>query len=340
MAKEVSSRFPGRLQRGFGRYGASILRTYGIVLTLAILVGLVASQSPTFLSQINLLNLTSQYAAAGIMAVAMTYAIIAGGFDLSVAASFSLAAVTAAGLGRDHAPVIAFVAALGVGLAIGLINGWMITVIDINPFIATLGMSLILNGVALVVTGNKPFVVDRADFGGLGGGEWHTIPYAGMILFAVFIAGALVLHRTAYGQFVFAVGGNYEASRLSGIRVRTVVGSTYVLTGLSAGVAGAITASQLGSAQSGIDSGILFDVITVVIIGGTSLGGGFGAMWRTAVGLAIIATIANGFNLLDINQFYQDIIKGGIIIGALALDSYARNLARRSARALLGAKRA
>jgi ribose transport system permease protein len=151
-----------------------------------------------------------------------------------------------------------------------------------------------------------------------------------MVLIAGLLAGGLILARTVYGQSIYAVGGNAEASRLSGIRVGMAVGSTYVLSGLSMGVAGVITASQLSSAQADINPDIVFDVITIVVVGGTSLAGGAGSMWRTAVGLAIIATISNAFSLADVNPSYQDIVKGCIIIGALAIDAYARRLAGRA----------
>jgi ribose transport system permease protein len=133
-----------------------------------------------------------------------------------------------------------------------------------------------------------------------------------------------------YGQSIYAVGGNAEASRLSGIRVGTTVASTYVLSGLSMGIAGIIAASQLNSAQANINPNIVFDVITIVVVGGTSLAGGIGSMWRTAVGLGIIATISNAFSLANVNPYYQDIVKGCIIIGALGLDVYARRLAGRA----------
>src|SRR6185312_7969975 len=131
-------------------------------------------------------------------------------------------------------------------------------------------------------------------------------------------------------QSIYAVGGNAEASRLSGIPVGLAVASTYVLSGLAMGAAGIITASQLSSAQANIDPDIIFDVITIVVVGGTSLAGGIGSMWRTAVGLGIIATISNAFSLADINPAYQDIVKGSIIIGALALDATMRRWAGRA----------
>ncbi|HMJ36304.1 MAG TPA: ABC transporter permease [Baekduia sp.] len=319
-----------RLTQNAGRYGAVLLRTYGIVLAFLVLVAVVAASSPEFATRTNIFNLFSQWAPAGIMAVAMTFVILAGGFDLSIASGFSLCAVTAAGVGRTEDPAVAFLAALGVGLAIGLVNGVLVEGARINPFITTVGTGFILNGIALVVTGNIAYVVDDPDFGTVGAGRWHGFPYSGMILIFSLVAGGLVLARTVYGQSIYAVGGNAEASRLSGIRVSTTVGSTYVWSGLSMGVAGIIAASQLNSAQANINPNIVFDVITIVVVGGTSLGGGIGAMWRTAVGLGIIAIISNAFSLANINPYYQDIVKGCIIVGALALDVYARRLAGRA----------
>jgi ribose transport system permease protein len=319
-----------RLTEKAGRYGAALLRTYGIVLAFVCLVVVVAALSPGFATQSNIFNLFSQWAPAGIMAAAMTFVILAGGFDLSIANGFSLCAVTAAGVGRTEDPAVAFLAALAVGLAIGLVNGVLVAGAKINPFITTVGTGFILGGIALVVTGNIAYVVDNPDFGTIGAGRWHGFPYSGMVLIFCLVAGGLVLAKTVYGESIYAVGGNAEASRLSGIRINTIVGSTYVLSGLSMGVAGIITASQLNSAQANINPNIVFDVITIVVVGGTSLAGGIGSMWRTAVGLGIIATISNAFSLADIDPNYQDIVKGGIIVGALALDVYARRLAGRA----------
>jgi ribose transport system permease protein len=313
-----------------GRYGVALLRTYGIVIAFVVLVVVVAALSPGFATRTNVFNLFSQWAPAGIMAVAMTFVILAGGFDLSIANGFSLCAVTAAGIGRTQDPAVAFLAALAVGLGIGVVNGVLVAGAKINPFITTIGTGFILGGITLVVTGNEAYVVDNPDFGTIGAGRWHDFPYSGMILIFCLAVGGLVLAKTVYGQSIYAVGGNAEASRLSGIRVGTTVGSTYVLSGLSMGIAGIITASQLNSAQANINPDIVFDVITIVVVGGTSLAGGIGSMWRTAVGLGIIATISNAFSLADVNPSYQDIVKGCIIIGALAIDVFARRLAGRA----------
>jgi ribose transport system permease protein len=325
----VPDRAP-RLRDATARYGGAVLRTYGIVLSFVILVSAVGLWSPSYATQTNLFNLLSQWAPAGIIAVAMTFVILTGGLDLSIAAGFSLCAVTAAGVGLHADPPIAFLAALVVGLAIGLGNGLLVAGLGINPFITTVGTGFVLSGITLVVTGNVAYVVTNPAFGTLGAGRWHGFPYSGMVLLLCLLIGGVVLAKTVYGQSIYAVGGNLEASRLSGIRVRTTIASAYVLSGLSMGIAGILTASQLNSAQANIDPDIVFNVITIVVVGGTSLAGGFGSMWRTAVGLGIVATISNAFSLANVNPYYQNIVKGCIIVGALALDVYARRLAGRA----------
>lgn len=306
----------------------TLIRVYGIILTLVLLLAVVTIGNPAFISQQNVFNMASQWAPAGIMAVGMTFVILTGGFDLSVASAYSLCAVVAAYVGQHHAPSAAFAAAIAVGLVFGLANGILVAVVRINPFITTVGSGFIINGVALVMTQNAAFLVDNEDFGILGAGRWHGVPYSGMLLVIFLVFFGFVLARTIYGEAIYAVGGNYEASRLSGIRVRAVVASAYVLMGGCVGLAGCIAASQLSSAQANLDPGIIFDVLTIVVVGGTSLSGGSGAMWRTAVGLGIIATISNGFVLLDISPYYQSIIKGSIIVAALALDTGLTRLVR------------
>lgn len=298
----------------------TLIRVYGIIATFVLLLAIVTIGNPAFLSLHNIFNILSQWAPAGIMAVGMTFVILTGGFDLSVASGYSLCAVIAAYVGQTQDPALSFLAAIAAGLLFGLINGVLVAVVRINPFITTVGTGFMLNGVALVLTQNAAFIVSNPDFALLGAGRWHGVPYSGMLLIGFLVFFGFVLALTVYGEAIYSVGGNYEASWLSGMRVRTTVASAYVLLGGCVGIAGSITASQLNSAQSNLDPAIIFDVLTIVVVGGTSLAGGSGAMWRTAVGLGIIATISNGFVLLDISPYYQDIIKGGIIVGALALD--------------------
>jgi ribose transport system permease protein len=294
------------------------IRSLGPVVALVVLVAIVEIAQPGFLAYGNLMNVVSQWAPVVIMGIGMTYVVITGGFDLSIGAVYALSAVTAAALGRTQPPIIAFTIAILVGLLVGVLNGFIVTVLRVNAFIATLGSSLLVSGATLVLTNNSAFIVDFPPFAVLGQGRLAGFPYSGLLMIALLLVSGAVLAWTPYGQSVYAVGGNSEASRLAGLRTLLITGSAYALAGLSAGIGGVITASQLASAQANLSPNLVFDVLTIVIIGGTSLAGGRGAIWRTVVGAAILATLQNGFNLLDINANYQDIIKGVIIIAAVA----------------------
>ena len=307
-----------------------LLRDHVITLVAIVLVSAVAIGNPAFLSYLNIANMLSQWAPAGLLAIGMTYVIIAGGFDLSLAAGFSFCAVVAAVVAQEHAPFVAFIATILVGCVVGLANAVLITRFDVNPFITTVGTGFIVTGITFVLTGNTAFMVSDPGFGIIGAGRIVGMPYSGILLVVALAAAAFVLSRTIYGHALYAVGGNPEASRLSGLRVPVIVGSTYVLLGGLTGIAGFISASQLSSAQANMDPNILFDVLTIVIVGGTPLGGGVGSIGRTIIGLIIIATIANGFVLLDISPFYQNIIKGVLIVGALVLDSVLKRMTRAS----------
>jgi ribose transport system permease protein len=312
---------PGRANRS--RW-VERLQNYGVALAALLLVIIVAAGNPAFLSPANINNMLSQWSPAGIMAVGMTLVILAGGFDLSISSGFAFCAVVAAIVGQQAPALVALLAAMVAGTVIGSVNAMLVSFFQINPFITTVGTGFVVNGLSLIVTRNAAFIVSNDTFGILGAGRWHGIPYSGMLLIALLPIAGLVSSRSVYGHMVYAVGGNAEASKLSGIPTDLIVASTYILLGAGVGLAGFISASQLNSAQANLDPRILFDVLTIVIVGGTSLGGGVGSIWRTAIGLVIIATITNGFVLLDISPFYQDVIKGLIIVGALILDSTLR----------------
>ena len=299
------------------------LRTYGIVLALLLLVGMVEIADPSFLSRANIVNMLGQWALTGVMAVGMTFVIIAGGFDLSIASGFSLCAIVAALLGADGWPLwVALVAAVATGLVIGGVNGGLVSVLGINPFIATVGTGFIILGIDFLATPNTYIQVTQPGFDSLGAGTWLSFPFKGMILLAFLLLGEAILAKTVYGRQVYAVGANATVCRLSGLPVGWIIASTYVVSGLCMGVAGSLAASQLSTAQARMEPTIVYDVIAAVVIGGTSLSGGIGAMWRTAVGLAIIATISNGFTLVGLNPLHQGIVKGIIIILALAIDGW------------------
>jgi ribose transport system permease protein len=304
---------------------APVFRRFGVLFVLAALLIAMGIGSPLFLRPHNLFNILSQWTPVGIMAVGATYVILAGGFDLSAAAGFALCAVVAAALAtKGWPPEIDFLAALAVGVVIGAVNAFLVVGLKVNPFIATLGSAFILSGVPFIIVENPFIMVQQPGFDTLGAGSWHGIPYSGMVLIAFLVFGGIVLAKTPYGQSVYAVGGNPEASRLFGIRVGLVVATTYVFSGFCMGGAAAVSTSQLSYSASQQDPGLIFDVIVAVIVGGTSLSGGFGSMWRTAVGLGILATLQNGLNLLDVNTVSQYVVKGLIIVGALGLDVWMR----------------
>ena len=310
------------LRKTMARAAAS-LRTYGILFALLLLVTAVDIADPSFLNPTNIVNMLGQWALTGVMAVGMTFVIIAGGFDLSIASGFSLCAIVAALFGaHDASLLLALIAAIGTGLIIGGINGGLVAFGRINPFIATVGTGFILLGIDFLATPNTYIQVDQVGFDILGAGSWLTFPFKGMILIAFLILGQAVLAKTTYGRQVYAVGANATVCNLSGLPVRKIIASTYVLSGMCMGVAGGLAASQLSTAQARMEPTIVYDVIAAVVVGGTSLSGGVGAMWRTAVGLAIIATISNGFTLLGLNPLHQGIVKGIIIILALAIDGW------------------
>jgi ribose transport system permease protein len=318
----ISARQPRLRSRRIAQAGwAPVFRRYGVLVALAALLVAMAIGSPSFLSLHNFFNILSQWTPVGIMAVGATYVILAGGFDLSAASGFALCAVITAVLAnRGWSPEIDFLAALLAGVAIGAANAVLVVGLRINPFIATLGSGFVLSGVPFILVENPFIMVQQPGFDTLGAGSWYGIPYAGMALVGFLAIGGIVLAKTSYGQWVYAVGGNPEASRLFGIRVGLVIATTYVFSGFCMGGAAAVSTSQLSYSASQQDPALIFDVIVAVVVGGTSLSGGFGSIWRTAAGLGILATLQNGLNLLEINTFSQYIVKGFIILGALGFD--------------------
>lgn len=301
------------------------VRRYGIVVALVVLLAILGVASPTFFRATNFANILAQWAPVGIMSVGTTYVILAGGFDLSVAAGFAFCAVVAAALAQAGVPAsLSFLAAIAAGLVIGLVNAVLVVGLRINPFAATLASGFVLTSLPYLIV-KSPFIeVDQPGFDALGTGVWLGVPYTGLILIGFLISFGVILAKTQYGHLLYAVGGNPEISGLFGIPVRLVVGSTYVVSGFCVGTAASLATSQLSYSASDQDPALVFDVIVAVVVGGTSLSGGVGSMWQTAVGLAILAVLQNGLNLLDINTFYQYIIKGCLIVIAVSLDVWVR----------------
>ena len=227
----------------------------------------------------------------------MTFVMIGGGFDLSVGAIFALGAVVFASLADPIGLWAAGAVVLLVAAACGVINGFIVTKLKVNPFVATLGTGSAFGGLAYIYSRSAPVTPNNIDYQVLGTERWLGWPISIWIMIVAFVVGEFVLAKTVYGQSIYAIGGNTEAAKLSGLRVDLLRGSTYVLSAVCSGLGGMILSSRLAVGQADMGSTIALDAIAIVVIGGTSLLGGEGAIWRTAIGLLIIAILTNIFGL-------------------------------------------
>ena len=304
----------------------SAVRDYGIVIAFVALFITLSLASDAFLTRDNLVNLAFQAAPIGIMACGGALVFIAGGFDLSVGVISSFAGVIAAkaftGTGLGLWPSIILGVLVGLGFGVG--NGLLVTIARINPFIATLGSSIIIRGIGIAVTGGFLVSIDSERWANVGLGEAWGINYPIFVWIGFALFCGFLLSRTSFGRYVYAVGGNAEAARLSGVPVGVVRTATFAISGLSGGIAGVILASEVGTAQADANPLIEFDVITAVVLGGVSILGGEGAIWRAVLGAFFLQMIGNGFNLLNVQPVYQQVFKGSILLAAVALDAWAR----------------
>ena len=309
------------------------IRSAAIVIPFVGLFAVLAIVSPPFLSFVNLTNILDQQSTFLIMAAAGTLVFVSGGIDLSVGAVHALAGVTAAQVTVTAGPVAGMVSGVAVGLVAGLANGVIVTRFRINALIATLAVSFVVSGMTGLLTGGNLIVIlDQTDFAALARTNILGLRSSTWIAVVVVLVFAILLARTIFGRYVYAVGGNPEAARLSGVPVRPVRLATFVMSGGAAGLAGVLIASRVLSAQATSGQDIAFTVLAGIVVGGTSIAGGEGAVWRTVVGVLFIALIGNGFNLLGFDPLYRQIALGVLILGAVGLDA-----ALRSGRRLAGA---
>jgi len=306
-------------------------REYGIVFAFAAIVIVLSVTSHVFLTTRNVANILNESAPVGIMAAAGTLVFIAGGFDLSVGAIYGIAGVVAGLLVPHYGPEVASLAALAVGTGFGIVNGLLTTVGRINAFIATLSTGVIITGIALALTGGLLVTITNGTLLFVGGGRffgltiltWVWIGFSGLCF--------LVLNFSVLGRYMFAAGGNAEAARIAGVNVALVRSIAFGLSGFAAGLAGVLAASQVALGDPNSGSTIPLTVIEAIVIGGTSLFGGEGAIWRTVLGVVLLTLIVNGFDLLDINPVYQEVAQGLIVLAAVGADAWTRAGTRRSA---------
>lgn len=299
---------------------------YGMVILLIVLVIAAQISYPAFLSPLNIQNTVTQNASMAIIAVGMTLVIIGGGFDLSVAGIFGMGSVAYAMLYMAGLPVFAAILiALVIGILAGLFNGLVITKLEVNALVATLASALIFLGIAALASGMRPIIVPASpEFSLLGAGRIGPVSIAFLVVIGLFLIGGLVLSKSVYGRQLYATGGNREAARLAGLPVDRITIISYVITGFLAAFAAVILASKLSVGDSSQAPSVALDAITAVVLGGTSLYGGTGAMWRTAIGVGILATLNNLFSSLALPSPSQDLIKGAVLIAAVAFEVVVR----------------
>lgn len=293
---------------------------------LIVLMAVVAILSPSFLTVDNLLNILRQTSINAVIAVGMTYVILSGGIDLSVGSVLAFCGAVCAWLvAGDLSIWLAIPISLLLGAGLGAVNGIVVGTGGVQPFVATLVAMTMLRGATLVFTDGRPITTGTgaaADaFWSVGGGYLLGIPVPVVIAGVVFAVCGLVLTRTRFGRYTYAVGGNEVVARLSGIRVNVEKTTIYALSGLLAALAGVILTARLESAQPTAGAGYELDAIAAVVVGGTSLSGGKGTLFGTLVGALIIGVLNNALNLMDVSSYYQMIAKGAVILLAVLADS-------------------
>jgi ribose/xylose/arabinose/galactoside ABC-type transport system permease subunit len=299
----------------------SILQRFGLLLVFLLLAAVLSILSDRFLTVNNLLNVFRQASINGIVSVGMTLVILTGGIDLSVGSILALSAVIGADLMTSGVPAFwSVLAALGIGAALGAINGFVITRGKIPPFIATLGMLTVARGLTLMYTQGQPITGLPESFRFLGAGSVGPIPMPIIVAGLTFLIGYVVLTRTRFGEHVYLIGDNPTSARLAGVPTDRVTTIVYAISGLCAALAGLVLIARLDSAQPVIGQGYEFNAIAAVVVGGTSFAGGEGTLIGTLLGALLMETLNNGLNLLNVSSLWEQVFKGGVI--ALALLFY------------------
>jgi putative xylitol transport system permease protein len=307
-----------------------IIQEYGIFLAFLLLSFILSVSNEYFLTSGNISNILLQTSINGVLAIGMTFVILTRGIDLSVGSVVALAGIvsgslattsaTAGVLGSPYPPYVALAVGILVGLACGTIVGIIVSRFAVPAFVATLGMLSAARGMTLIYGGGKPVPGLTPAFRWIGTGNVIGIPMPVVILAIVFIVSWWVLNRTRFGRYIYAVGGNPHAAKTSGINVTRIRFVVYTISGALAGLAGMMLSARTGSALPQAGVAYELDAIAAVVIGGTSLSGGVGRVTGTLIGALIIGVMNNGLDLLGIESYYQQVIKGALIVGAVMLD--------------------
>jgi inositol transport system permease protein len=293
-----------------------------LTIALAVLMAALSFLRPNFLNIANLVNVFRQISINGILAVGVTLVLLTGGVDLSLGSVVALSGVAAASFSHpgQHAVLVPVLLGILVGAACGAINGLVITRGRVAPFIATLGMMTAARGLALLLSGGRPVSNLSSSFTAISGGNLLSVPIPIVIFGAAGLFTWILLTRLRLGRYIYAVGGNENAARASGLHVRSIKMAAYSLCGAFAGLAGVVLASRITTGQPNAGIGYELDAIAAVVIGGTSLSGGTGGVGGAMLGALLIGVINNGLDLLNVSSYYQQVVKGLIIVGAVWLD--------------------
>lgn len=306
---------------GKERGKSGVLQRMGPLLGLILIVVILSIISSDFFTISNIFNVLRQVSVNALIAFGMTFVILTGGIDLSVGSILALSSAFAAGMmAAGTNPWLAIGVGLLSGAAMGTVNGVIISRGKVAPFIATLATMTIFRGLTLVYTEGKPITGLPDSFGLIGRGYLFEIPMPVIWMLVTFAILHIVLKFTSFGRHVFALGGNEEATRLSGINTKGVKTLVYTMSGLLAALSGIILTSRLNSAQPTAGTSYELDAIAAVVLGGTSLSGGKGWIAGTLIGAMVIGILDNGLNLLNVSSFYQQVVKGGVILLAVLLD--------------------
>jgi ribose transport system permease protein len=298
----------------------SMIELAGMLPVLVVICILFAVLTPNFLTQNNLVNVVRQASINIVLAAGMTFVILTGGIDLAVGSVLGFTAVIAVVVSLTALSWAAVPAALFAGLVVGVLTGATVAYIGLPPFIVTLGTYTAIRGAAYLAAGGTTVINSKIDFAWIGNGYVGPVPWLVIIALLTIAVSAFILHRTVLGVHIYAVGGNAQAARLTGIPVPFVLIFAYGVSGLLSGLAGVMSASRLYSAQGQLGIGYELDAIAAVILGGTSFVGGIGTVFGTLIGALIIAVLNNGLTLMNVSFYWQLVIKGAVIILAVMLD--------------------
>ena len=296
---------------------------YGIFLAFAIICMVLALSTPRFFTVSNLMIIGTQVSINALLAFGVTFVIITGGIDLSLGSMVAVTGVVAATFAHpDTFPLaVPLLAGLAAGLLFGAFNGFVVTKSKVPPFIVTLGTMTIGRGLALILSKGRPVSNLSDAFNFIGGGSIFGIPFPIIILIIAFLVCSVILNKTILGRYMYAVGGNEPAARASGIGVNRVKMWVYTICGVLSALGGILLTSRITTGQPNAGAGFELDAIAAAIIGGTSTSGGTGTMTGTLIGALLIGVISNSLDLLNVTSYYQQVVMGIIIIGAVVLDS-------------------